>query len=513
MRRSFALFAQRAWAVIDNEPLVWNWHLDAICACLEAVTRGELNDIVINIPPGHAKSMIVSVLWHAWEWTIDPTRKLITSSYIDKLVARDAVRFRDLISSQWYGEHFRAPRLWDVHEARWVSGPVKWGWKDDQNLKMHMKNTEGGERIGVTTGSGTGQRGHCVIVDDPLSAEQAHSDVERKAVIRWFFETMSSRYVDQNNPRRVIIMQRLHEADLAGEIKARGGFEWLKLPSRFKLAERSVVRATHKRDPITGKSVPLEPHEERRVIAMDPRTFEGELLFPARFSAAAIAFAETPKGMGAQAFSAQHQQEPTTPEGNMLKRAWFNRRWKLPGETDLVGYTTRVLPRPDLIEIFTDAAFRDTSTSDRVAIGVVGLKWPDIYLLDLVWDRMSFTETLAAIRDLRRKWKRVSGVCIEARANGDAIINTLKLDVPGVIGLEPEGGKESRIKAAGVFMEAGNVWLPATALDKTGELIEEAVSFPLASHDDGIDMLSYAINRLLADSSSAWLQRFVAAGT
>lgn len=498
MRRSLALFCQRAWSVIDPQPLVWNWHLDAICACLEAVTRDELNDLLINIPPGHAKSMIVSVLWPAWEWAVDPQRKLITSSYIDSLVARDAVRFRDLVISPWYVEHFVAPRdrLADIERRKPESERDRarligsWTFKDDQNLKMHMKNTVGGERIGVTTGSGTGHRAHAEIVDDPLSAETAQSKVEREAVIRWFFETMSSRFVDQSNPKRVIIMQRLHENDLAGECIARGGFQTLILPTRFDPAHRSEVRSK------TG-----------RLIARDIRTQPGELLFPARFPEHSIKLAESPRGMGSVAFNAQHQQKPTPPEGNLIKRAWFTRRWKMPGEADLLGYETRILPRPDVVAIVTDAAFKKTEDSDRVAIGVIGLKYPDIYLLDLVWDRMTFTETLQAIRGLRNKWKRVSAVVIEDKANGSAIIDTLTKEIPGVIGIEPEGGKDSRITAASLFIQAGNVWLPQTALEQTGALIEEAVSFPRASHDDGIDMLAYAINYFLADSSAAFLMR------
>ncbi len=517
MRRSLSLFCQRAWSQIDPQPLIWNWHLDLICECLQAVTRGELNDLLINIPPGHAKSMIVSVLWPAWEWACDPQKKLISSSYIDSLVARDAVRFRDLIVTPWYQEHFVTPRAAIAERERAKpesdQDPLKllgsWAFKDDQNLKMHMKNTLGGERIGVTTGSGTGHRAHTEIVDDPLSAETALQKVEREAVVRWFFETMSSRFVDQDNGKRVIIMQRLHEADLAGEVVSRGGFAQLVLPTEFDPKRRAEVRAQRVRDIETGKLRPLRPGEVGRLIARDPRTVAGDLLFPERFPQSAIDMAKSPKGMGAQAFHAQHQQVPTPPEGNLIKRAWFCKRWLLPGEAPLAGYITRPLPRPAVIEIVTDAAFKKTDTSDFVACGVWGLLWPDIYLLDLVWARMTFTETLQAIRGLKQKWKRASGIIIEDKANGSALIDTLKQNVAGVIGVEPEGGKESRIAAAARYIEAGNVWLPQSALDQTGALIEEAVSFPKASHDDGIDMTAYAINRFLTDADAAFLMQMM----
>jgi len=476
MKRSFALFVKRAWSRIDPAPLVWNWHLDALCSCLQAVTEGRVRELLINIPPGHAKSLIVSVLWPAWAWARKPEWSVIFGSYELGLVTRDAVRTRTLVETEWYVRHFRTDS----------SGGVAWDFADDQNLKKFYKNTLGGARTGTSVGSGTGYRGDALVVDDAISADDAHLEVERVKATRWFFETMSSRFNDQANAVRVVIMQRLHEADLSGEILKRGGFEHLNLPSEFNPKRRAHVRA------LDGSTV-----------FVDPRTEAGELLFPAKFSRAVLAQAK--KDLGSYGYAAQHDQEPSPAEGGLLKRSWFTRRYLRPGETAQLGFECAPLPAKfDMIALVTDAAFKKTETSDRVACGVVGRKGPNLYLLALVWDRMSFTETLQAIRALRAKWKPFE-IAIEDKANGSAIIEILKKEFPGVIPIEPEGGKEARISAASPMIEAGNLFLPL-ADEWVGPLIEEAAAFPNGRNDDGIDMLAYAINRYLTRSNLARLE-------
>jgi predicted phage terminase large subunit-like protein len=476
MRRSFALFVRRAWQYVDPAPIVWNWHLDALCTCLQAVSDGRIRELLINIPPGHAKSLIVSVLWPAWVWTRDPRWSSIFGSYELGLVTRDAVRTRTLVESEWYIRHFRSSE----------EGAVTWEFADDQNLKKFYKNTLGGARTGTSVGSGTGYRANALVVDDPISADDSYSEVERVKANRWFFETMSSRFNDQATAIRVVIMQRLHEEDLSGEILRRGGFQHLNLPSEFNPLERSIVRA-----------------HDGSVIWQDPRTQAGELLFPAKFSRAVLAQAR--KDLGPYGYAAQHDQKPTPAEGGLLKRAWFTRRYLRPGEVAREGFECVTLPtRFDMIAIVTDAAFKKTETSDRVAIGVVGRKGPKLYLLAMRWDRMSFTETLQAIRDLRAVWKPIE-IAIEDKANGSAIIELLKQELPGVIPIEPDGGKEARIMAATSSLEAGDLYLPLSE-PWVDPLIEEAAAFPRGRHDDGIDMLAYAINRYLTRSNLARLE-------
>lgn len=489
MRRKFSLFAKKAWEHIDPMPLVWGWHLDAMCDHLQWLYEFDGQcDLLINIPPGHAKSMIVSVLFPAWIWTRDPSYQVLGSSYEMTLATRDALKTRDLVDCQWFKDHFR-------------QGLREWEWHPDQNLKTAYKNSLGGYRLSLSVGGkGTGLRGNMLIVDDSLKAEDAYSEPARKKSIRWFFETMGTRFNQMTQRKRVIIGQRIHEADLPGELLRRQkrqelpSLETLILPGEFLPKERFVTRMGW----------------------TDPRTEEGEPLFPAMFPKSVLA-AMKPE-LGSYAYSAQVMQKPTPAEGGMIKRAWFNRRYIIDGEGErpLDGFTVRTLPANirkeryfDWIEIISDCAFKDLEHSDKVAIGCWGRKGPHIYLLDLKWDRMSFTETLAAIRDMKAKWgKLVSAVCIEDKANGTAVIEVLKATIPGVIAIEPEGGKESRVMGTSKFFEAGNVWLPQSAY-WVGDAIEEAVTFPKGAHDDWIDMTAYAAIRMLAMDGIMFLESMV----
>jgi predicted phage terminase large subunit-like protein len=481
LKTDFAAFVKAAWPVIDPAPLVWSWHLDAICLHLQAVTEGRISQLLINIPPGHAKSLLVSVLWPAWVWARKPEWQSIFSSYELGLVTRDAVRSRDLINSEWYIQRFRKD----------------WEFRDDQNLKKFFSNTKGGFRVGVSVGSGTGYRGDALVVDDPLSADQANSKLERESANRWFFETMSSRFNDMENGTRVVIMQRLHESDLSGEILRRKGYQHLCLPSEFNPKSRSI---TYTKD---GSE-----------LWRDPRSTQGELLFPAKFTTSVLA--KSKKDLGSYAFSGQHDQNPVPPKGGLIQRAWFNRRWLAPGERARPEFETQPLITEesfDLWALVTDAAFKKTEDSDLVACGVFARRGPNLFMVDLIWERLTFTETLSAIQLLLRRWPQVSEIAIEDKANGSAVIEVLKKTVFGVVPIEPEGGKEARIAAASPAIEAGNLWLPQTDLWRRmdGEpitvesYIGEASAFPKAAHDDAIDMTAYAITRYLTRNDLAVL--------
>ena len=329
-----------------------------------------------------------------------------------------------------------------------------------------------------------------LLIDDPISAKDAHSKIQRDAVIRWKDETMSSRFNDKANAKQVLIMQRLHEEDLSGHLLRQGGWEHLRLPALF---EKENACTTYRKD---GR----EFHE-------DPRTEEGELLFPPLLSRDVLARLKVE--CGSYGFAGQYQQRPAPAEGGILKREWFNRRWTLPGVTPPEGFECRTVPtRYDALAFFVDAAFKGADDSDFVAIGVVGVKGPDVYLLQLAWEQMTFSNTCVRLLDLHGKWagQGLAGIYIEDKANGSAIIDTLKGKVPGIIPIEPDGGKESRINAAAPFIEAGNLWLPLTA-PWVEDYITEAISFPKAPHDDAIDMTAYALLRYCGRIGANFLEQ------
>lgn len=289
-RRSLADFAKLAWHVLEPAtPLKWGWALDAICAHLEAVTRGECPRLLMNVPPGTMKSLLTGVIWPAWEWGPAglPTHRFISTAHMQTLAIRDNLKCRRLIQSEWYQE-------------RW---PV--ALTSDQNAKTKFENDATGFREAMAFTSMTGARGDRVILDDPLSADDANSEAALLAAELAFLETLPTR-INNDQSAIVVIMQRLHERDTSGLILAKGlPYVHLCLPMRFEPDRRCVTP-----------------------FFTDPRTEAGELLFPDRFPEAQVA--ELERTLGSYATAGQLQQRPVPRGGGLFKRAWFNSVKALP---------------------------------------------------------------------------------------------------------------------------------------------------------------------------------------
>jgi hypothetical protein len=286
-------FIREAWHVPEpSTPFVGNWHLDAIAEHLEAVSRGEIQKLIINIPPRFAKSLLTAVFWPMWEWTWAPERRWLFATYAQTLTIRDSVKCRRLIESRWYQERWGA--LYRL--------------TPDQNTKIKFENTRGGFRLATSTdGMATGEGGDRIVVDDPHNVKKAQSDAERETAVEWWTQTMSTRGNDPRTVARVIVMQRLHERDLAGQMlaDAASGYTHLCLPMRFEPQRRCVTVIAGRR-------------------WEDPRTEPDELLFPERFPDSAVQ--ELEQTLGSYGTAGQLQQRPTPAGGAIVKGAWF-RRW------------------------------------------------------------------------------------------------------------------------------------------------------------------------------------------
>ena len=448
-RRSLRTFIEAAWPIVEPTPFVPGWHIDAVCEHLEAVTRGDIRNLLINVPPRHTKSTIVSVMWPCWEWIDHAERRWLFASYAESLAIRDNVRSRRLILSPWYQEN--------------------WGdrfqFADDQNQKAKAENDHGGHRIAVGTGgSATGEGGDRLVIDDPHNVGEIESAVVRKGTLDWFDQVWSTRANDPKTTAKVIIMQRSHCDDLAGHVLEQGGWEHLSLPAEYEGDSRKSA---------IGWS--------------DPRTAEGELLWPTRFGSAEIT--EAKRTMGSFAYAGQYQQRPVPASGGVWKKVWFRfyRRADLPAKFDIVVASW-------------DCAFKDLKTSDFVCGQLWGRKAADFYLLDQIYGRLDFPATLQAIRNLNARAKYVINArLVEDKANGSAVLSVLKREIPGMIAINPEGGKEGRAAAVAPTIEAGNVLLPLPEeqpwIDDT---LLEFVTFPAAKHDDRVDAASQALNWLLS---------------
>jgi predicted phage terminase large subunit-like protein len=464
--RSLGEFVRRAWHVIEPSTVfVPGFHIDAICEHLEAVTRGEIRNLLINVPPRHMKSLLVSVFWPAWEWTRWPERRWLFSSYGSNLSIRDSLKCRRLIESPWYQS------LWGYVYS--LTG--------DQNAKTRFDNNRSGYRLSTSVGGGvTGEGGDRIVCDDPHKVDEVISDAIRKAAIDWWDVAMSTRANDPKTSAMVIVMQRCHQRDLSGHLLEKGNFEHLCLPAEYEGPGRSTS-----------------------IGFSDPRSELGELLWPDRFGPQEIA--DLKVSLGSYAAAGQLQQRPSPAGGGIFKRHWF-RYWQ-PRGANLPPIVVR-LPDGSTRSIVAeeaphrvddqlqswDCSFKDLDTSDFV----VGQVWARVgarYILgDQVRARMDCPATVKAVRDLSAKWQGAVAKLIEDKANGSAVIQMLAQDLYGVIPVNPSGGKVARAQAIAPLIEAGNIFLPHPEYAPwVNDFIEECIQFPNGAHDDQVDAMTQAI--------------------
>jgi len=281
-------FIKYFWDVLEPQTkFVDGWVLQAICLHLEAVTEGRLKRLVINVPPGSMKSLIVNVFWPAWEW--GPKQlghiRYVSFSYGAWLTERDNAKFRDLVTSKKYQRLYGGPEGIKTTEAGKIKiGNSKTGWKFASSVG----------------GVGTGERGNRILLDDPHNVADGESDLIRRDTVRWFRESMSNRLNDMQQDAIVVIMQRVHEEDVCGTILDDGlPYEFLVIPMEY--------------DP--GR------HCSTSIGWSDPRSVDGELAWPERFPQEVVDSLKTT--LGPYAYSGQYQQSPEPRGGGIFKRDWW----------------------------------------------------------------------------------------------------------------------------------------------------------------------------------------------
>lgn len=452
--RSLTEFVRQAWPVIrPSTPYVHNWHIDAIADHLEAVTRGEITRLLINMPPRFMKSILVGVMWPAWEWINSPSIQWLTGSYADRLAIRDAREMRTLIESPWYRE-------------RWGDRFVL---TSDQNEKRRFENDKHGHRIAFSIGGGvTGEGGDRIILDDPHDYEKAQSDTERETATTNFDQQVSTRLNQPAYSAIVIVMQRLHEKDLSGHVLEAGGYQHLLLPMHY--------------DPKRSKVTVLGKY--------DPRTQDGELAWPERFPQEVVD--NWTKTLGSYGASGQLEQSPTPVAGGIFKRAWW--KW----------YTVAPAQFDEIIQSW-DFAVKDSN--DYVVGQVWGRVGARYYLLDQVRALLDFPASVQAVRTLTAKWPHSGAKLVEDKANGPAVIATLKDEIAGLIAVSPDGDKRARALAVTPAIEAGNVFLPdPTIAPWINDYIEELSIFDNGAHDDQVDATSQGLHRMMHGIGQGWSQ-------
>lgn len=458
--RSLSAFVQQCWTVLEpGRGLDWGWHLELICNTLERVTAGELQQVVICVPPGFAKSLLGSVFWPAWVWLRKPTERFLTLSSSDAIATRDSRRMREVVRSPWY------QRLVAHQVAQKRVQP--WDFAKDQDEKVRFENTaRGGRFCFATGGSITGERGDGVLIDDPHQVKDVLGSTDQVAAALGKAHekvdvVLPSRVNDRRTAWRVTIMQRVHQDDVAGR--------QLQDPAVHK-----VVLPMHAFDRDHPWRHPDDPREP------------GELLDPVRMpEEIVVAEAEKLERSAPGQARAQHEQEPIAAGGGTFQRAWMGQRFTWDPQRPPRPYTEVV--------VTVDATFKETKKAAFVSIQVWGRQgWTAYYLLDEVHARMSYVASRQAIKDIATKW-RPNAVLVEEKANGAALIDDLKGEVPSVVPFVPDkyGDKVARAQLSTPMWQGGGVWLPEGSFCPwVSDYTNELAAFPGGLIKDRIDAMS-----------------------
>lgn len=451
LRQDFTAFIEKVFYTIDPvTDYLHNWHIDLIAEYLIACQRREIKKLIINIPPRHLKSLCVAVAFPAWLLGHNPGEQIMCASYSRDLSFQHSMNTRIVMESDWYQSIFTNTRL-----------------LTDQNTKRKFVTDKMGFRIATSVGStATGEGGNFLIVDDPLSADQARSEVMRDNANRWFDQTFASRLNDKKNGVMIIIMQRLHENDLTAHLLKKGDWEHLCIPL---IAEEHTI---YKRGLVTKIRE------------------EGELLHPKRIDAPEVERLKSEAGT--YAFVGQYQQKPSPIGGGEFRQEWIQYYSKI----DYSKYNTY---------IFVDPANSKTKTNDFTAMIVVGAAEDgNLYILDMVRDKMNVREREDTLFDLHAKYKPqlVAYEKYGMQVDIDWIKKSME-DRNYRFRIEGVGGslkKEDRIRRLIRYFYEEKIYLPRMLfksnfknepVDIVHEFIhQEYNTFPVGLHDDMLDALS-----------------------
>lgn len=450
------LLARRKARVNIHEYIRYSWQAykpsvfsETVCAALdkfvEDVQAGKRPILILQAPPQHGKSEIVSRKLPAYLLGLFPNWRVGAVSYNDELVSSMAQDVRRNLASPEHHNLFPAPnekRKFDVNRISEFTAPGGTGGY-----------------IGVGVGSGlTGRPLDIGIIDDPVKNEkEALSTVTKEGQWNWYQSVFTTRLSEKSG--QIIMATAWAEDDLVGRVG-----------EHF----RGDPRLTHLRFPAINLRDEVGYNIDLPEGPLVPELHSLEKLY------------ETKGVLSDYWWSAMYQQSPKALGGNVFK------------ESTVQYYLPKQLPKKfDKVIASWDCTFKDTDGTDFVVGQVWGKHGANSYLLDQVRARMSFTVTCQEIVIQKKKWPQIREFLIEDKANGPAVIDTLKGKVPGIIPIEPDGSKQARAMAITVYWEALNIFIPhETVAAWVRGFVSELTSFPAAAHDDQVDSMSQALRRL-----------------
>lgn len=464
--KSLRYFTQTFWHLIEpGQPYVHGWHIETACEHLEHAANFNFQELIMNWPPRHMKSILVGVMFPAWVWAHEEWshRRFICASYSERNSVRDGLKMRLILQSKLYQDVFTP----------------NWTLREDQNQKLKFDNTSSGFRFSTSVGGAvTGEGADYLIVDDPVNALDTNSEAIRTEANEWWDISLSTR---ANNPKahcKIIIMQRLHENDLTGHV--------MKKAQRPKKRAHLIFQAKYESKSDFKSQTPL--------VNYDPRKVDGELLWPQRFDG------ETLKQMAADLDStglgqshAQLQQDPKPMTGSLFKRDWWLRYEKPPSQIFETIQFWDCAQKPGITNDFSVCV-----TWARCGIGY--------FLLD-IWRKKVEAPFLESMAIQKFRQFKPDGIVIEDKSAGSSLIQYLQrfedFQIP-VLAYQPRGDKEVRATAATPTVQSGKCFLPLTPIwgdDEIGNpinLIEAFITeherFPKAAHDDIVDTTSMMVD-------------------
>lgn len=448
-------FVKRSWHIIEpSTDLKWGRVLDLMCEELEAIVHdpGFQPRLLMNVPPGTMKSILVSVMFPAWVWTFAPSKSFTGAAHEQGLAIRDARKMRLIVESEWY-------------QARWPMAMAS-----DANAKTLFENEHRGFRQAMPFGSLTGRRSDFLIIDDPLSAEDANSKAALVEAKRIFHETLPTR-INNDDSAIIFIMQRLNEEDPSGLILSdpnHYGYRTLIMPMRF---------------------------EPERADPKDWRTYDGELLFEERYSERAVAALE--HILGSYATAGQLQQRPVPREGGMFKLAWFDGHYvsEIPARTQWVRWWD-LAASTDKSAAYTAGVLLGRTPQGRYLIGGVNRFQEEYHTRDtkireqcqLDKNRFGNTVKFYIPKDPgaggKMQWKALVAF----------------LDGYDVRAVAEAGDKEERAGPFSAACEGGNVDILGTATDPwVKAFLDELTIFPGGKWKDQVDAAVNAYGRFISE--------------